>query len=238
MLRAKYPIDLKKVPAHVAVIMDGNGRWARKRSLPRSEGHRKGADVIEKLTDAAVELGIRYVSIYAFSTENWSRPKSEINGLWKLLEYFFQTRLEVLSKKGVRITHSGSTKRLPQFVRKLISESVENTRKNKTIVLNLCLNYGGRQEIIDAVNEWLPLRKGKEIINESKLRKHFYCPEIPDVDLLIRTSGESRISNFLMWQCAYAEFIFMNVLWPDFTKNNVYQAVFQYQQRQRRFGGL
>ncbi|HEY1404973.1 MAG TPA: isoprenyl transferase [Spirochaetota bacterium] len=238
MFFRKFRIDTHKIPAHVAVIMDGNGRWAQKHNLPRVEGHRKGADVIEKLTDAATEIGIKVVSIYAFSTENWSRPKAEVSALWKILDRFYAEKMEVLSQKGVRVVHSGSMNRLPSSVRAIIESAEMKTRKNKKIILNLCLNYGGRQEIVDAVNEWVKNRSKNEKVSASKIRKYFYQPDLPDVDLLIRTSGESRISNFLLWQCAYAEFVFTDVLWPDFSRDDVYKAVSEYQNRQRRFGGL
>jgi undecaprenyl diphosphate synthase len=231
-------IHMDNIPAHVAVIMDGNGRWAKKRGLPRAEGHRQGAEVIDRLTDAAIELGIKYVSVYAFSTENWSRPKEEIAALWKLLELFFHTKIETLDRKGVRITHSGSRKKLPRSVLSIIEKSVEKTKSNRTITLNLCLNYGGRQEIVDAVNSWIPSRKKNEPFTAKKLGENLYRPDIPDVDLLIRTSGESRISNFLLWQSSYAEFIIMDVLWPDFSRNDMFRAIAEYQKRSRRFGGL
>jgi undecaprenyl diphosphate synthase len=233
-----FRIQKDNVPAHVAVIMDGNGRWAKKKGLPRTEGHQAGAEAIERLIDVSVELGIKYISIYAFSTENWSRPVSEVGALWKILENFFNTKLPVLHAKGVRIVHSGSQKKLPAKVIAIIRSAEQKTRKNKTIVLNLCLNYGGRQEIVDAVNTWIHSRKKKESITADKLRRHLYHHELPDVDLLIRTSGESRISNFLLWQIAYAELVFMDVMWPDFSRENALEAIKEYQKRTRRFGGL
>jgi undecaprenyl diphosphate synthase len=228
----------ENIPAHVAVIMDGNGRWAKKRGLPRSAGHQAGADAVERLVDVSVELGIKYISIYAFSTENWSRPTTEINTLWRILETFFKVKLPVLHEKGVRIVHSGSRSRLPAKVLSIIKNAESTTLENKKITLNLCLNYGGRQEIVDSVNAWVKNRKKNERITADKIRKHLYQPEIPDADLVIRTSGESRISNFLLWQCAYAEFVFMDVLWPDFGSTHAKEAVAEYQKRTRRFGGL
>lgn len=234
----KKKVNPDNVPAHVAVIMDGNGRWAKKRGLPRVEGHRRGAGVVIKLTDAAIELGIGVVSIYMFSTENWNRPPEEIEALWKILSVFYEKQMHLLGEKGVRVVHSGSMRKLPVSVRKLIERVEKDTMNNRNIILNLCLNYGGRQEIVDAVNGWSSVRSAKETINEAKLRKHLYRPDLPDVDLLIRTSGEKRISNFLLWQSAYAELVFTDVLWPDFSKEDVYKAVIEYQNRQRRFGGL
>ena len=231
-------LDPKHIPAHVAVIMDGNGRWAKTRGLPRIEGHKKGAEVIEQLTDAAIGLGIRYVSIYAFSTENWSRPRAEIQGLWEILDLFFKTRIPVLLEKGVRIVHSGSRSKLPKKVLSAIDEAVDASRKNKKIVLNLCLNYGGQQEILDAVNAWASTAKKGERCTAAKIRRHLYVPELPDVDLMIRTSGEKRTSNFLPWQGAYAELVFMDLFWPDFTAESMYEAVGEFQKRSRRFGGI
>jgi undecaprenyl diphosphate synthase len=228
----------ENIPAHVAVIMDGNGRWAKKRGLPRSAGHQAGADAVERLVDVSVELGIRYISIYAFSTENWSRPKAEINSLWKILDAFFKAKLPVLHEKGVRIVHSGSRSKLPSKVLSIIENAEHITEKNRKITLNLCLNYGGRQEIVDSVNEWMKGRKKNELISADKIRKHLYQPGIPDADLVIRTSGESRISNFLLWQIAYSEFVFMDVLWPDFGAEHAKQAIAEYQKRTRRFGGI
>jgi undecaprenyl diphosphate synthase len=233
-----FRIQKENVPAHVAVIMDGNGRWAKKKGLPRTEGHQAGAEAIERLIDVSVELGVKYVSIYAFSTENWSRPVSEVGALWKILENFFNTKLPVLHAKGVRIVHSGSQKKLPAKVISIIRSAEQKTAKNRTIVLNLCLNYGGRQEIVDAVNTWINSCRKKESITADKLRRHLYHPELPDVDLLIRTSGESRISNFLLWQIAYAELVFMDVMWPDFSREHALEAIKEYQKRTRRFGGL
>ncbi len=231
-------IDRDRVPHHVAIIMDGNGRWAKKRSLPRVEGHRRGAQVIESLMDTAIDLGIGVVSLYAFSTENWSRPKDEIAGIWKLLEMFFEANIEKIKKKGVLLRHSGSMRHLPASTRRIIEDSIGQTRGNRAITLNFCLNYGGRQELLDAVNGWAASRRPGDKITERALERHLYTAGLPDVDLLIRTSGEHRISNFLLWQVAYAEMIFTRVLWPDFKPRHLYQMIYEYQQRDRRFGGL
>ena len=230
-------IDLKKVPAHVAIIMDGNGRWAASKDLPRSEGHEKGAGIIEPLMDATLSLGIQVVSLYAFSTENWRRPISEVKGLWSLLEYFFKTKLELINEKGIRILHSGSVKKLPQGIIKTITTAQEYTKSNKKMVLNFCINYGGRDEIINSVNKWME-KSGRGKLTAQKLEKFLYTAQLPDVDLLIRTGGEYRISNFLLWQSAYAELFFTDVLWPDFKPLHLYEAIYEYQQRIRRFGGL
>lgn len=231
-------IDRDNIPRHVAIIMDGNGRWAKRRSLPRVEGHRRGAQVIESLMDTAIDLGIEVVSLYAFSTENWSRPKDEIAGIWRLLGMFFEANIDTIMKKGVLLRHSGSMKHLPASTRRIIEDSVARTRGNRVITLNFCLNYGGRQELVDAVNAWTASRKPGEKLTERSFGRHLYTAGLPDVDLLIRTSGEHRISNFLLWQIAYAEMIFTRVLWPDFGPRHLYRMIYEYQQRDRRFGGL
>ncbi len=231
-------IEPGMIPKHVAVIMDGNGRWAKKKSLPRREGHRMGAEVIEPLMDAAIGLGIRAVSLYAFSTENWQRPRSEVTALWELLEHFFTTKIDTIKEKDIRVKHSGMLKRLPPSSKRVINRACDETAGNKTLVLNFCLNYGGRQEIVSAVNQWLEKSKPKERISLKKLERHLYTSDLPEVDLLIRTSGEFRISNFLIWQLAYAELVFLDVLWPDFKPHHLYKSVYLYQQRERRFGAL
>lgn len=226
------------IPAHVGVIMDGNGRWAKQRNIPRNEGHKAGADVIEPLTDCAMELGIKAVSLYAFSVENWIRPVSEIKGLWDLLEYFFSTKLQTIKEKNMRIRHSGSLAKLPSSTRKKIINAVEETSTNSGMILNFCVNYGGRQEIIRAVNGWLSDSKPGDKITEKKLERYLYTSGMPGLDLLIRTSGEYRISNFLLWQLAYAELVFSDVLWPDFGPDDLCEAVIEFQKRERRFGGV
>lgn len=233
----KSLLDPGRIPAHVAVIMDGNGRWAKKKSLSRLEGHRRGADTVEPVVDAAARIGIKYISLFAFSTENWSRPRDEVKGLWQLLELFFESKIESIISKGVKVVFSGTFQRLPVSTGRIIEETIRRTRGNKKITLNFCINYGGRQEIVDGVNAWLAKGKtGK--LTEKKLGSLLYNPSLPDVDLMIRTSGEYRISNFMLWQLAYAELVFMDVLWPDFRAGHLYRAVYEYQHRERRFGGL
>ncbi len=234
----KKLINPESIPEHVAIIMDGNGRWAKKRSLPRSEGHKKGSEIVETVVDTAVDMGIRVLSLYAFSVENWSRPLSEIRGLWSLLEYYFDLNLEKMQEQGIRIKHSGSIQKLPGKTKKQIQRAVDATSKNKRLVLNFCINYGGRQEIVNGVNNWLDSRKSGEKLTEKKLKKYLFSSDIPDVDLLIRTSGEYRISNFMLWQLAYSELVFMDVLWPDFKPEHLYESVYEFQQRERRFGGI
>ena len=234
----KELIKAEPVPAHVGIIMDGNGRWAKERGLPRKEGHKKGAEVIEPLMDCAIAIGIKKISLYAFSVENWTRPVAEVRGLWELLENFFRKKIDIINEKNIKIQHSGSLKKLPLSTGKAIRESVEKTSSNKGLILNFCINYGGRQEIVDSVNSWLKSRKPDEKITEKKLGTLLYSPSLPDLDLLIRTSGEYRISNFMLWQLAYAELVFTDVLWPDFKDEDLYRAVWEFQNRERRYGGL
>ncbi len=234
----KSLINKKKVPSHVAIIMDGNGRWARKKSLPRSEGHRRGAEIIEPLMDAAIGLGIKTVSLYAFSTENWRRPRTEVLSLWKLLDYFFKEKIGILKEKGIRVRHSGLRDRLPSSSVKTIENAVRETRDNRTLILNFCLNYGGQQDIVQAVNGWLDDRGPRDRLTVKDVEKRLFTAGMPPVDLMIRTGGESRISNYLIWQLAYAELMFMEVLWPDFRPSHLYRAIYEFQQRERRFGGL
>ncbi len=234
----KHLINKKKVPGHVAIIMDGNGRWAKKKSLSRAEGHRRGAEVIEPLMDAAIGLGIKAISLYAFSTENWRRPRMEVLGLWKLLDYFFTNKIDTIKSRGIRVRHSGLRERLPASTLETIRRAVDDTKHNRTLELNFCVNYGGRQEIINAVNLRLGSANSGGPITARELEQGLFTAGMPDVDLLIRTGGEYRVSNFLLWQIAYAELIFMNVLWPDFKPRHLYRAVYEYQQRERRYGGL
>lgn len=234
----KKMLNLSKIPAHIGIIMDGNGRWAEKRSRSRGDGHRHGSEVIEPVMLACIELGVKAVSLYAFSYENWSRPKTEILELWKLFEYFFNTKLDVLVSRGIKVIHSGSTKRLPSKIKELLNDTIKKTAGNKKITLNLCINYGGRQEIIEGVNKWLAGRKPDEKFTAKKMESHLYTASLPEPDMIIRTSGEFRISNFLLWQSAYAEFVFTDVLWPDFTRLEFYKAIYDYQQRERRFGNI
>ncbi len=238
MKNYKELIEAEPVPDHVGIIMDGNGRWAKERGLPRKEGHKKGAEVIEPLIDCAISIGIKKISLYAFSVENWTRPVTEVMGLWELLENFFRKKIDIINEKNIKIQHSGSLKKLPPSTGKAIRESVEKTSANKGLILNFCINYGGRQEIVDSVNSWLESRKANEKITEKKLSSLLYSPALPDLDLLIRTSGEYRISNFMLWQIAYAELVFTDVLWPDFKEEDLCRAVREFQNRERRYGGL
>lgn len=234
----KKLLDYTNIPAHIGIIMDGNGRWAEKHSKSRREGHKRGSEIIEPVLGACLELGVKALSLYAFSIENWSRPKTEITALWDLLTYFFEAKIDTLKKNEVKIRHSGSMSRLPLRVKRVLEHVISETAGNKKITLNLCINYGGRQEIIESVNRWLTERKNNEQLTVKKMEKYLYTAGLPETDIIIRTSGEYRISNFMLWQLAYAEFIFTDVLWPDFKPEHLYQAIYDYQQRERRFGGL
>jgi undecaprenyl diphosphate synthase len=238
MENLKSLIKPEPLPMHVGIIMDGNGRWAKKHNMSRSEGHKHGADVIEPLMDCAIDLGLKAVSLYAFSVENWSRPVTEVKGLWDLLEYFFSAKLASIKEKQIKITHSGSLKGLPPSTKRTILRAVEDTAGNSRITLNFCVNYGGRQEIVKAVNDWAESVRKPEKLTEKKLEKFLYTAGLPDLDLLIRTSGEYRISNFLIWQAAYAELYFSDVLWPDYKPDDLYRAIVEFQKRERRFGGI
>ncbi|MEW6557038.1 MAG: isoprenyl transferase [Elusimicrobiota bacterium] len=224
------------IPKHIAIIMDGNGRWAKKRGLPRLAGHRAGVKAVEKIVKTANELGISVLTLYAFSTENWLRPKNEIKGLFKVLKIFLQKKLPKLVKNNIRLKVIGDISKLPSDIVNDITKAVQLTSKNTGLILNIALNYGGRQEIVAAVNKILVSDIKK--IDEQMFEKYIYTEGLPDPDLIIRTSGENRISNFLIWQSAYSEFYTTDVLWPDFSKQDLISAIAEYQKRNRRFGGL
>lgn len=223
-------------PTHVAIIMDGNGRWAQRRGLPRIEGHRRGALKAEKVVEWAAELSIKYVTFYTFSTENWKRPREEIEYLFSLLVKLLRQKLKKIIEEGVRIRFAGVIEELPKEVANFCRECEEKTRHNDKIHAILALNYGGRREIVDAFNR--AIENGVMRLDETQFRNWLYLPDVPDPDLVIRTSGEMRISNFLLWQIAYSELYFTRVLWPDFTKQDFLRAIEDYERRQRRFGGL
>lgn len=221
---------------HVAIIMDGNGRWAQRRGLPRIEGHRRGALKAEKVVEWAAELSIKYVTFYTFSTENWKRPREEIEYLFSLLVKLLRQKLKKMIEEGVRIRFAGVIEELPKEVANFCRECEEKTRHNDKIHAILALNYGGRREIVAAFNR--AIENGVMRLDETQFRNWLYLPDVPDPDLVIRTSGEMRISNFLLWQIAYSELYFTRVLWPDFTKQDLLRAIEDYERRQRRFGGL
>jgi undecaprenyl diphosphate synthase len=237
------PQQFKAIPNHIAVIMDGNGRWASSKGLKRTEGHREGAKAIDRLMDDAIEFGLKNISLYAFSTENWKRPVLEIKAIFDLLIEFINDRLDNIHSKGIRIQHSGSRKRIPASALKSIDAAVAKTKKNKVLTINFCLNYGSKDEILHAFNEAMKERKinRKDLsapIKEREFEKYLYTYPLPAVDLLIRTAGEQRISNFLLWQIAYSEIFFTNTLWPDFNRDSLVDALKSYEHRVRKFGGL
>ncbi len=228
------------IPQHVAIIMDGNGRWAKQRGMPRIEGHRRGVETVRSIIDATRELGIRYLTLYAFSVENWKRPQDEVGGLMKLLEYFLERETATLIKNHVRLLTIGRTGELPDMVRRQLEKAITATAGFTDHTLVLALNYGSRSEILDAVDAFSKARvEGREpgsAPSWESFSKYLYTASIPDPDLVIRTSGETRISNFLLMQAAYAEFVFTPVLWPDFTKADLNAAVEEFGKRERRYG--
>jgi undecaprenyl diphosphate synthase len=233
-------IDQKYSPKHVAIIMDGNGRWAKKRGLLRVFGHEKGANAVREAIEAAGDCGVSHLTLYAFSTENWNRPKIEVNKLMNLLVSSLKKEFKSLHKNGIKLCAIGELDSLPSKARKELFEVIEKTKDNKKLVLTLALSYGSRSEIVKTVKEIADKVKNNiislESIDDSIINEHLYTRNLPDVDLLIRTSGEQRLSNFLLWQLAYAEFYFIDVLWPDFKKDDLYKAILNYQNRERRFG--
>ena len=242
------PQKLRKLPRHTAIILDGNGRWAEKQKLPRSAGHRAGGENLNRLLEKIVELGIPLVSLYAFSTENWKRPAKEVSTLWKLLEDFFQTHLEHCLRLGVRIQISGLLSKLPSKSQKCLKTAVLQTAQCSKLTANFCINYGSQEEILKACNTLVQKKlalhtkgqrkKAKALIKQAEFEECLYTRGLPPVDLLIRTGGEMRISNFLLWQSAYAEIYVTQSLWPDFSCDNLIEALLWFQKRQRRFGGL
>lgn len=238
MKSAVEAINREKLPCHVGIIMDGNGRWATKRGLSRSMGHREGMKRVVDIVRAASDLGIQHLTLYAFSTENWKRPKLEIQGLMKLLVLYLTERLEELHREGVILRILGEYHAFPQEVVTMLEQAVDLTSQNQGMFLNLALNYGGKQDIIQACRRIVKENIQEDQINEELFAQYLYTAGQPDVDLMMRPSGELRLSNFLVYQCAYAEFYFTNTLWPDFHEEDFYQGILAYQKRDRRFGGL
>ncbi|HTD85965.1 MAG TPA: isoprenyl transferase [Candidatus Binatia bacterium] len=230
------------LPTHVAIIMDGNGRWARQRNLPRVEGHRMGAESVRTIVRTAGEIGIKYLTLYAFSVENWNRPKGEVDTLMKYLERYLRSETPELDRNNVRLEVIGQIYRLPEFVQKELKKSITTLSKNNGLTVVMALSYGARTEIVDAVRAIAEkVEKGKldpAEINEAVISQHLYTRNIPDPDLMIRTSGEMRVSNFLLWQISYAELVVTATLWPDFRKAQFFEALEEYARRHRRFGAL
>ena len=233
-------INKSNVPQHVAVIMDGNGRWAKKRGLSRENGHKEGRKSVRKIIECCVELRIKNLTLYAFSTENWSRPKLEVDFLMQLLFLSLKDELKALNKNNIKFETIGNLSRLPKKIKNYLEKVKNETSKNSKLTLTLALSYGSRSEIVNMVKELSDKVKNNIIssknIDETVINNHLYTRNLPDVDLLIRTSGEKRISNFLLWQIAYSELYFTKKLWPDFRKKDLYNAIVSYQNRERRFG--
>jgi undecaprenyl diphosphate synthase len=232
-------LDFSRIPRHVAVIMDGNGRWAKQRNLPRIEGHRAGAKAVQEIIESCARLGVKIVTLFAFSKENWKRPKNEINRLWKLLEQYLKREGKVLIENRFRLKVVGQKEDIPPAVRRELDRVEELTKDNERLTILLALNYGGRAEIVDAVKRIMRERDvDPESLNEEKFSRYLYTSDWPDPDLLIRTSGEFRISNFLLWQIAYSEIWITPEFWPDFRRKQFLQALVDYQKRERRFGDI
>jgi undecaprenyl diphosphate synthase len=234
-------IDMARLPVHVAVIMDGNGRWARARKLPRVAGHRAGIEAVREIVEASARLGIRVLTLYAFSRENWKRPRSEVRTLMRLLKEYVRREIDTLARHNIRLQTIGRVEELEESVRHALSGAVQRTEHNTGMILNVALNYGGRAELVDAFNRMhreMERDGGGAEISEEEVSAHLYTAGLPDPDLLIRTSGEMRLSNFLLWQIAYAEIYVTPVLWPDFRRRHFFEAILDYQRRHRRYGGI
>jgi len=225
-----------KVPTHVAIIMDGNGRWARARSLPRLAGHRAGVDNLRRVLEACVEFGIQYLTIYAFSTENWNRPVDEVRGLMNILEEVIDRELQKLNENGVQLRHIGRLERLLPELQEKVRHAIELTRNNQKLVLNIAWNYGGRAEIVDAIQQIVADGISQDEVKEDLVSGYLYTAGCPDPDLIIRTAGELRVSNFLIWQGAYSEWYIASTYWPDFDREELFKALCEYASRERRFG--
>ena len=233
-------ITIERIPSHVAIIMDGNGRWAQKRRKPRIYGHKVGADSVREIVELSRELGIGHLTLYAFSSENWNRPKQEVSGLMNILQSYLVSELERMEKNQIRLHCLGDTSRLPDGVRRVLDDSIQKTAKNKAMTLNLALSYGGRDEICEAVKQIARQlaagQLGVDDIDSGVISEHLYTAGQPDPDLLIRTGGEARLSNFLLWQASYAEIYFTDTMWPDFRRQAYMEALLDFQNRERRFG--
>jgi undecaprenyl diphosphate synthase len=224
------------VPTHVAIIMDGNGRWAQERGLPRVSGHRAGTDNLREVIEASVEFGIKFLTIYAFSTENWKRPKEEIQGLMRIFRTMLDRELQNLHENGVQLRHFGRLDRIDEALKRKVREAIELTKENEKLILNIAFNYGGRDEIIQAVKNLIDDGHAADEVSEDLIGKYLYSANCPDPDLIIRTSGEYRCSNFLIWQGAYSEWYFTPTYWPDFGREDLHQALQVFSQRDRRYG--
>lgn len=239
--RIANSLDPERLPRHIAIIMDGNGRWAQRRMMPRVAGHRAGVAAVRDITETCAQLGIEALTLYAFSIENWKRPRTEVETLWRLLRQYLRQELDTLLSNNVRLSAFGRLDSLPEIVRRTLDETIQATARNTGLRLNLAINYGGRAEIVDAVNRIVEdaLRRGEvPSVTEERIAERLYTAGLPDPDLLIRSSGEMRVSNFLLWQIAYSELYVTETLWPDFRRAHLLAAIADYQKRDRRFGGL
>ena len=224
------------VPTHIAIIMDGNGRWASSRGLPRLAGHKAGTQNLRRIIEACVEFGVKYLTIYAFSTENWHRPDDEVKGLMNIFDDVYYRELAELHRQGAQLRHIGRMDGIRKSMQEKIREGVETTKNNDRLILNLAFNYGGRDEIVNAIQEMIRDGIGPDEVNDDLVSKYLFTSDSPDPDLVIRTSGEMRISNFLLWQSAYAEWVFPETYWPDFGREELLESIREYSSRERRFG--
>lgn len=236
-------LDPKRLPAHIAIIMDGNGRWARQRNYPRILGHKAGISSVRTVVESCAQIGVEALTLYAFSVENWKRPRHEVEGLWRLLRYYLRRELPSLMRNDIQLVAIGRIESLPEAAQKELQNAIDKTASNRGMRLNLAVNYGGRTELVDAVNAMIDNARAEGNldaleITEEAISEHLYTAGLKDPDLLIRTSGEMRISNFLLWQIAYAELYVTETLWPDFGRLDLLEAISEYQSRDRRFGGL
>ena len=233
-------VDLERLPHHVAIIMDGNGRWAKRKKKPRLFGHKAGADSVRDIVEISREIGIKYITLYAFSSENWNRPAQEVTGLMSILKRYLEAELPKMQKNDIRLMSIGDRSRLPDSVRETLERVIKKTSTNSKLILNLALSYGARDEIVRAMKEvareCLTGELNIETITSDVVSNHLDTADLPDPDLLIRTGGESRLSNFMLWQVSYSEIFFTDVMWPDFRKDSFLQAISEYQSRERRFG--
>lgn len=236
----KNKINTNKLPAHVAIIMDGNGRWAKQKGFMRVNGHEEGTKAVRDVVEGAAEIGVKNLTLYAFSTENWNRPKLEVDTLMRLLVNSLKKEIKTLQDNDIKLNSIGNLSNLPKKAQKELLDVIKKTADNKRMTLTLALSYGSREEITNCFRELMTKVKSGELsadaVDESLINEHLYTRNLPDVDLLIRTSGEQRISNFLLWQIAYAELYFTKILWPDFRRNDLFEAIYNYQNRERRFG--
>lgn len=235
-------LNLTKIPKHIAIIMDGNGRWAKEKNLPRAFGHKAGVETIRDIVKECSSLGVKYLTLYAFSTENWKRPADEVNMLMKLLVEYLKKEINELHKEKVVVKSIGDISKLPKVCQDELYAAYELTKKNNGLTLNLALNYGGRDEIVNSVIQIADKVKRGELrieeINENNIKENLYTGNIPDPDIIIRTAGEQRLSNFLLWQCAYSEFWYTDIKWPNFKREDLRKAIYDYQNRERRYGGI